>query len=232
MKKLFKNILFAGVFTFFIASPALMVATPQTVHAAPDCEARMLGIPPWYRGLTEADGDDCTIKSPNDVGGISDFIWRIALNVIEMALAITSWVALFFILYGAFLFITGGGNSSQTEKARKSIFNAVIGLIISMGAIAITNLIFTILGNASATNDFGVPEMDAQELLQNGINLAYYVAGIVAVIVLLIAGVTYVTAVGDASRITRAKNMILYSVIGLGLLFAAFAITNFILGRF
>jgi hypothetical protein len=238
MKKLLKNFLFAGLFAFLIASPFATVVTPQTTFAADpvNCESRaFLGIPPWYRGLTKTDSTgECTIMSPNDVaGGLSGFIWKIVLNIIEIGLILAGWIALFFIMYGAFLYITGGGNASQIEKARKSIFNAVIGLIISMGAIAITNLIFGALASSTVINDkFNVPEINADELLRNGVNLAYYIAGIVAVIVIIIAGIMYATSLGDAGRVTRAKGMILYAVIGLGVLIAAFAITNFVMGRF
>jgi len=231
MKKLIKNFLFAGAFVFLIASPVVTVATPQTTFAAAnDCEkGGFLGIPPWYRGLTNsttnADGSvDCTIKSPNETGGLDKFIWKIALNIIELALVLTTWIAVFFILYGGFLFITGGGNASQLEKARKSI--------ISMGAIAITNLIFGLLDGATKTNQYGAPQIEAGDLLVSGLNLTYYIAGIVAVIVIIIAGITYATSTGDSGRITRAKNMILYAVIGIIVLVAAFAITNFVIGRF
>jgi hypothetical protein len=235
MKKLLKNFLFAGLFAFLIASPAAIVATPQTTYADAhgNCETRILGIPPWYRGLTKTDSTgDCSITSPNDVGGLSPFIWKIVLNLIEIALILAGWLALFFILYGGFLFITSSGNASQAEKARKSIFNAVIGLVISMGAIAVTNLAFGLLGDATAPNKFGVPEIRADDLIRSVVNLVYYVAGIVAVIVIIIAGITYATSVGDSGRITRAKNMILYAVIGLVILLAAFGITNFVMDRF
>jgi len=240
MKHLLKNILLAGMFVFFIASPVAIVATPQTTYAADpgNCESRILGIPPWYRGLTKSENGlngstSCVIVSPEDAGGLQVFIWKIVLNVIEIGLILAGWIALFFILYGGFLFITGGGNASQVEKARKSIFNAVIGLIISMGAIAITNLAFGAL--ASSTNvdpTYGIPQINGDDLLRNGINLAYYIAGIVAVIVIIIAGINYATSQGDSGRVTRAKNMILYSVIGILILLLAFAITNFVMDRF
>ena len=235
MKKLLKNFLFAGLFAFLIASPLAIVATPQTTYAAApvDCETRILGIPPWYRGLTTMDSTgDCSITSPNEVGGLSPFIWKIVLNVIEIGLILAGWIALFFILYGGFLFITGGGNASQIEKARKSIFNAVIGLIISLGAIAVTNLVFGSLVSSTVPNQYGVPEINADDLLRNSINLVYYIAGIVAVIVIIIAGIMYSTSAGDSGRITRAKGMILYSVIGLVVLIAAFAITQFVMDSF
>ncbi|MCK9623145.1 MAG: hypothetical protein M0R47_21745, partial [Methylobacter sp.] len=94
------------------------------------------------RGLTDA---DCNILSPDKAGGLSTFIWKIVLNIIEIGLFIAGYAALFFILYGGFLFLTGGSNPSQIEKARKSILNAVIGLVISISAIAIVKLIFGIL---------------------------------------------------------------------------------------
>jgi hypothetical protein len=236
MNTLYKKILLAGMFILFIASPVLSLITPQTTYAAGDasCEQRFLGIPPWYRGLTEKDAKgDCQIVSPmdSDVGGLSPFIWKIVLNIIEIVLVLTAIIAVIFVLYGGFLFITGGGNSSQVEKARKSILNALIGLVISMGAIAMTNLIFDVVGDASK-NEFGVPELSPEQLLQNGLNLFYYIAGIVAVLVIIISGINYTTSLGDSGRVTKAKNMIFYAVVGLVVVFAAYAITNFVVMAF
>lgn len=140
MKTLFKNILIGGLFIFMVASPVMAVASPQPVAAA--CDSRVLGIPPWYRGLTNS---DCSIKSPDQVGGLSAFVWRIVLNGVEMALALTAYVTVFFMLFGGFLYMTGGAIPSQLERARKTLINAVVGFIICMGSIALTNLIFTII---------------------------------------------------------------------------------------
>jgi len=146
MKAFIKNFVFGGLFVFIVAAPVMAVATPQvTSVSAATCEDRALGIPPWYRGLTKNNFPTCDLKSPADVGGISGYIWTIVLNVIEMAVVIVAYVAVFFILYGGFQFIVGGSNPSMIEKARKTILNAVIGLVIAMGAIGITNLIFSII---------------------------------------------------------------------------------------
>ena len=234
MKQVLKRIIFAAAFIFLVASPVAAVALPQTTHAAgnPACESSILGIPPWYRGLTTKDSNgNCVVKSPNEVGGLQTFIWTIVLNGIQIALVITSWIALFFILYGGFLLITGGNSSSQVEKGQKSILNAIIGLVIALGSIAITNLIFGVV-NGGTVNQYGVHEISADDLVRNGLNLFYYVAGISAVIVIIIAGINYITSMGDSGKVTRAKNMILYAVIGLGILLVAFGITNFVIGKF
>lgn len=145
MKALFKNLLVAAVFIFGVASPVVALAVPQTAAAAPACESRFLGIPPWYRGLTTVVNNECVIMSPESAGGLSAFIWKIALNVIEMAIVATSYVAVFFILYGGFLYMTGGALPGQLEKARKTLINAVVGLVICLSAIALTNLVFSII---------------------------------------------------------------------------------------
>lgn len=134
----------ASLFILAIASPVMTVITPQTAYAA-GCENRLLGIPPWYRGLTNNNPPQCTIKTPQSAGGIETFIWRIVLNVVEMAVVIVAYISVFFILYGGFLYMTGGALPAQLERARKTITNALIGLVIAMAAIALNNLIFSII---------------------------------------------------------------------------------------
>jgi len=144
MKAFFKTLLLGGMFIFMVASPVMAVTSPQTVSAA-GCEGRVLGVPPWYRGLTNENPPECSMKTPDDVGGLSAFIWMIVLNGIDMALVLAVYAAIFFIMFGGFLYLTGGAVPAQTERARKTIFNAVIGLVICLGAIAIVNLIFSMI---------------------------------------------------------------------------------------
>ena len=83
-------------------------------------------------------------------------------------------------------------------------------------------------------NQIGVKNAttDPNAALSGILNLAYAGAGIVCVIVIVIAGVMYVTSDGDPSNIKRAKNAILGAVSGLIVVIMAFAITQFVLGRF
>lgn len=153
VKKRLKQALVGGLFAFLVASPVMAVTAPQvsTASAAADCEGRVLGIPPWYRGLTKS--SSCDLKTINstdgavsgDSIGLTAFIWTVVLNVIEMAIVIIAYISVFFIIYGGFLYMTGGSNPGQVEKARKSITNALIGLVVAMGAIAITNLLFSVI---------------------------------------------------------------------------------------
>lgn len=78
----------------------------------------------------------------------------------------------------------------------------------------------------------GIPTPTGDELLTNILNLFYFIAGLTAVIVIIIAGLAYATSGGDAGRVAKAKNQILFAVIGLVVVLLAFSITNFVIGRF
>ena len=60
-------------------------------------------------------------------------------------------------------------------------------------------------------------------------NTILYIVGIVAVIMLIIGGIRYVTSGGDSKKVTDAKNTVLYAIIGLVIAFLAFAIVNFVI---
>lgn len=78
----------------------------------------------------------------------------------------------------------------------------------------------------------GIPTMNGDDLLKNGLNLTYFLAGVIAVITIVIAGIMYSSSSGDAGRVTKAKNLLMYAVVGLALVLVAFTITNFVIGSF
>lgn len=78
----------------------------------------------------------------------------------------------------------------------------------------------------------GIPKVDGDELLTNILNMSYFVAGTVAVIMIIISGIMYVTSTGDAPKVAKAKNLLTYAIVGLVIVLSAFAITNFVIGSF
>ncbi len=62
------------------------------------------------------------------------------------------------------------------------------------------------------------------------INAIVGVVSILAVIVIVIGAILFVTSTGEAAKTTRARNTILYGVIGLVISLLAFAIVNFVSG--
>lgn len=63
----------------------------------------------------------------------------------------------------------------------------------------------------------------------NVLNTAFVLAGALALILILISALRFVTSRGDATAIDNAKKMFLYSLIGLVIILLSFAIVNFVL---
>lgn len=64
------------------------------------------------------------------------------------------------------------------------------------------------------------------------INAVLFLIGMVAVIMLIIGAVHYVTSGGDAAAVNKAKNTILYAIVGVVLSFMSYAIINFVVQQF
>ena len=70
----------------------------------------------------------------------------------------------------------------------------------------------------------------APEVAEFIINAVISLVGIIAVIMIVVGGQRYATSQGDPGQAKQAKDMILYSVVGLIIAMLAFAIVNFVLG--
>lgn len=80
---------------------------------------------------------------------------------------------------------------------------------------------------AGAGNDTG----DLMTTVNTIINVALGVIGLVAVVMIIMGGLSYTTSAGDAAKVKKAKDTIMYGVIGLVVALLAFAIVNFVLGN-
>ncbi len=85
---------------------------------------------------------------------------------------------------------------------------------------------------ALSADDVGINEVSSEQLVGNMLNLVYFIGGIIAVIVIVIAGLTFVTSSGDAARIKKARTAIFDAAVGLVVIMMAFTITYFVIGRF
>jgi len=66
--------------------------------------------------------------------------------------------------------------------------------------------------------------------LQPIIVAVIFVMGIVAVVMIILGGIQYTTSQGDSGKVKKAKDTIMYGIIGLVVAILAFAIVNFVLG--
>jgi type IV secretory pathway VirB2 component (pilin) len=63
----------------------------------------------------------------------------------------------------------------------------------------------------------------------NIINIVLGVLGVILVVLVIYAGFLWMTSQGDKDKVTKAKGIITQAVIGLVIIFAAYALANFVL---
>ena len=216
----------------------LMVMVPENVMAdgglgTGSCGAPVfLGFKPWYADLCNGDirGDGTNggseVIQPTTEKDTVVFIWTVVLNILyDMFLAV-GYLALGFVIYGGFLYITAQGDPGRAMKGQKTLTTAIIGTILTMSATVIVNTVKVVLGISGNSWNQGQFQKDQ---LQNAFNWAYTVAGIVAVIFIIKAGFEYVISRGDAARMQKAMRSIIYAVVGLVIVLLAAAITVFVI---
>lgn len=64
----------------------------------------------------------------------------------------------------------------------------------------------------------------------NMIQIVLGIMGVLAVGTMIYGGITYALSTGDAAKVTKAKNIIMYSIIGLVVAMLAYAIVYFVSG--
>jgi threonine/homoserine/homoserine lactone efflux protein len=84
------------------------------------------------------------------------------------------------------------------------------------------------VGNADS---LGIPKVRANNsTLQNTLNAAFGIIGLLSVIFLIWGAFQYVLSGGDPENAKKAKESVLYAVIGLAVALLAFTIVNFVAG--
>lgn len=109
-------------------------AKHNTFHSASDSKAKIAG----------PIGGDCTIRcfnfltqtKDNSCGESRSDVPYVLLAIVNDMLKIVGFVAVAFVIIGAFRFITSSGNPENTAKARNTVINALVGVAIASVAVA------------------------------------------------------------------------------------------------
>lgn len=87
------------------------------------------------------------VENSTELGGGN--LIEIVGNIINVVLGLLGIISVVIILYGGFLIMTSGGKEDQIEKGKKTLLNAVIGLIIIMSSFAIAQFVINALSDAT-----------------------------------------------------------------------------------
>ena len=132
-----KNKIFGFIFAFVLFS--IPFAFTYAAPLVPKCNTGEIDM------LTGQYSNPCNFSYFMDlINGLIKFM----LFVIA-----TPFVAII-IMYTGYLFLTAGGSAGQTEKAKKILFNVVIGYVIALAAWLIINTIIGALNVDPSINTF------------------------------------------------------------------------------
>ena len=129
-----------------IGSFGASVTFPGISFADDACsnKGKILTLKPWYSGLTN---NDCSLKNPGtDTNSQANYIWKIALNIVDDLLQLIGYTTIGYIMYGGFLMMTSNGAPDKAARGRKTIMSAAIGLVIALASVALVNFISSKIG--------------------------------------------------------------------------------------
>ena len=235
MKNLLKKIVTVlGIITLISASLSLL--PPKTVSAV-GYQGPTKGSCPEFLGMTSW---DCGLTITDD-NSLKSGIWTIVTNISTDITVIATYLIIGYIIYGGYQYMLSSGDPGKVANGKKTLARAFIGLAIIMTANIIINTFRIVLLNEggkfadcaqinAATNEITGCVDNPGEMVMKVINWVIGVSGLVAVIFVIIGGVSYMTSSGDPGKVKRAKDTIMYALIGLAIVALSFAISSFVSG--
>lgn len=185
------------------------------------CSGSFLGLVAWDCGVSISNQED--LKSN---------IWIIASNIAKDIAVIATYLVIGYVIYGGYLYTFSGGDPGKVATGKKTLVQAFTGLAITMLANVIVGAIrIALVGGSGNIGDCttGVDAcVTANELVENLINWVIRVISVVSAAFLVYGGIQYITSAGDPTKLKRAKDTILYSLIGLAIVALATVITAFV----
>ncbi len=108
------------------------------------------------------------------------------------------------------------------------IASAIMGFALTLGADLVHAADSGLIGpdNPKNISDATGGEVSARALARTIVNFFLFFLGLVATIMVIYGGVLYVTAAGNDDQVGKAKNVILYAIIGIVVILLSFALVN------
>lgn len=144
-------------------------------------------------------------------------------------------IAILYIVRSALKMIVAGYKEEVTTEEKKTIWAILIGLlIIGISDFFVRKVLYKVRPYPSTIEDDIVvnPEKGIEQII--GItNFIVTFAGPVAVLMLVVGAILYLMSGGDETRMNRAKELIMYTLVGIIVIYSAYGIVaTFISGTF
>lgn len=115
------------------------------------------------------------------------------------------------------MYILSAGNDGRMKVAKNIVLAALIGLAIVIAAPAFLKEISVLLGWDSAPAIEGGTQLTLTEIASNVLKFLLSIIGILALIMMIVSGIMYLSSGGNEARVKQAKSMFVASLIGITL---------------
>lgn len=162
--------------------------------------------------------------NPLQFGDTGD-LGQVLGSVLSAMQGIIVVLGIIFIIIGALIYITSGGNESRMTLGKTAITAALIGLALGIAAPSFLKEIAGVLG-WGAIDAAIVAAPTLSSLALKVLNFLLSIIGVLAIIMLVIGGLIYLTAAGDENKAETGKKIVTYAVVGVGVALAALVIVT------
>lgn len=108
-----------------------------------------------------------------------------------------------------------------------------LGIVTGIGMVAMPQVsavdVFPGCSGTSNSSVCGSTGDNANTFIKSLVDTLLFILGAISVLVIIVAGIMYATSAGDAGRVKKAKDTLMYAVIGLVVALLAYGIVNFVL---
>jgi len=157
----------------------------------------------------------------------------------------TGVLALVFFVLGGFRILTAAGNQEKFAKGKTILMYAAVGMVVATSSYFILITLINVLTNYQTTGLIATPGLvdplhinladpTAATKFYGGRILGFLLSGLGAltILVFVYAGWLWMTAAGNEEKIAKARQTILYGMLGLVAILGSYVILNFIFTPF
>lgn len=175
------------------------------------CPAGGTCCQPGSSAVTSTSSQTISFSNPLAFGTVEE----VADSILGTLRSIIVILSLVFIVIGAVLYITSAGDEGQMSTAKGAITAAMIGLAIGIAAPSFLKEIGEVLGWQGVNSTPASSALTLSQIATNVLDFLLSIVGILALIMLVVGGIMYLTAAGDEDRVDTGKNIVKWSIIGI-----------------
>lgn len=155
-----------------------------------------------------------------------DTVEGVLTSIMNGIKGIVVTLAILMIVIGGIMYIFSLGNPDNMKRAKNVIIAALVGLAIVIAAPAFLREISVLLGWNNAPAIEGGTDLTLTQIARNILNFLLSIIGILALIMMIVSGIMYLTSAGNETRMKQARGIFTASLIGIAVAMASLVLVT------